>query len=152
MRRALRKRRVFDFVPSYLKRGQGTVQCPLKRGQEWFHLHKTLKTRISSPRNKPFLTIETVTWHVRTLASTALAASPLVPWTLRSCPHGLVYDCLCPAGSAICMMDFWNMHMHMSGARCPWHRACLKVSGYEVIGRARGDLGANFGANVRVKI
>ena len=31
-------------------------------------------------------------------------------------------------------------------------RACLKVSGYEVIGRARGDLGAKFAANVRVYI
>ena len=27
------------------------------------------------------------------------------------------------------------------------HRACLKVSGYEVIGRARGGLGANFSAS-----
>ena len=48
-------------VQCLLKRGQGTVQCPLKREQEWFHLHKTLKTRISRPRNKPVLTIETVT-------------------------------------------------------------------------------------------
>ena len=30
------------------------------------------------------------------------------------------------------------------------HRACLKVSGYKVIGRARGDLGAKFAANVQV--
>ena len=27
------------------------------------------------------------------------------------------------------------------------HRACLKVSGYKVIGRARGGLGANFSAS-----
>ena len=33
-----------------------------------------------------------------------------------------------------------------------FNRACLKVSGYEVIGRARGDLGAKFAANVRVYI
>ena len=30
------------------------------------------------------------------------------------------------------------------------HRGCLKVSGYKVIGRARGDLGAKFAANVQV--
>ena len=30
------------------------------------------------------------------------------------------------------------------------YRACLKVSGYKVIGRARGDLGAKFAANVQV--
>ena len=45
--------------------GQGTVQGPLKRGQEWFPLHKTLQTWISHQRNYPVLTIETVTWHVK---------------------------------------------------------------------------------------
>ena len=30
------------------------------------------------------------------------------------------------------------------------HRACLKVSGYKVLGRARGDLGAKFAADVQV--
>ena len=34
---------------------------PAARGQEWLHLHERLKTWISRPRNKPFLTIETVT-------------------------------------------------------------------------------------------
>ena len=32
----------------------------------------------------------------------------------------------------------------------PDHRACLKVSGYKVIGRARGDLWAKFAPNVQV--
>ena len=45
-----------------------------------------------------------------------------------------------------------HVSFHTAKLGRPVHRACLKVSGYEVIGRARGDLGENFGANVRVKM